>query len=87
MVPPKLHLDLYRAADWSIIGDRTSGACAPIAALRNGWHAIRCAGSSLVSITVLSVTPAHAGKFFALVSVLIDIDGAQIEVHGAGEIA
>ncbi len=40
------------------------------------------AGSSLVSIIVLSVTPARAGKLFALASVAIDIDGVQIEVHG-----
>jgi len=40
------------------------------------------AGSSLVSITVLSVTPVRAGKLFALASVAIDIDGVQIEVHG-----
>lgn len=40
------------------------------------------AGSSLVSIIVLSVTPARAGKLFALASVEIDIDGVQIEVHG-----
>ena len=39
-------------------------------------------GSSLASITVLSVTPARAGKLFALVAVEIDIDGVRIEVHG-----
>jgi stage V sporulation protein G len=39
-------------------------------------------GSSLVSISVLSVTPSRAGKLFALASVAIDIDGVQIEVHG-----
>jgi hypothetical protein len=32
-------------------------------------------GSSLVSITVLSVTPASAGKLFALAAVAVDIDG------------
>jgi hypothetical protein len=37
-------------------------------------------GSSTVSIAVLSVTPARAGKLFAA-SVEIDIDGARIEVH------
>jgi hypothetical protein len=31
MLPPKLHFDFYRAVDWLIIGDRTSGADAPIA--------------------------------------------------------
>jgi hypothetical protein len=40
------------------------------------------AGSSLVSITVLSVTPMRAGKLFALASVEIDIDGIRIEVRG-----
>jgi stage V sporulation protein G len=40
------------------------------------------AGSSLVSITVLSVTPTRTGKLFALVSVEIDIDGVQIAIHG-----
>jgi stage V sporulation protein G len=40
------------------------------------------AGSSRVSITVLSVTPARAGKLFALASVEVDIDGVQIAIHG-----
>ena len=40
------------------------------------------AGSSLVSITVLSVTPLRAGRLFALASVEIDIDGVRIEVRG-----
>jgi len=40
------------------------------------------AGSSLVSITVLSVTPARAGKLFALASVEIDIDGIHVVIHG-----
>ena len=40
------------------------------------------AGSSLVSITVLSVTPLRAGRLFALASVEIDIDGIRIEVRG-----
>lgn len=40
------------------------------------------AGSSLVSIRVLSVVPGRVGKLFALASVAIDIDGVQIEVHG-----
>ena len=40
------------------------------------------AGSSLVSITVLSVTPVRAGRLFALASVEIDIDGVRIEVRG-----
>src|SRR5712691_8154748 len=40
------------------------------------------AGLSRVSITVLSVTPARAGKLFALVSVEVDIDGVQIAIHG-----
>jgi stage V sporulation protein G len=39
-------------------------------------------GSSLVSISVLSVTPARGNKLFALASAAIDIDGVQIEVHG-----
>jgi stage V sporulation protein G len=38
--------------------------------------------TSTVSITVLSVTPAHAKKLFAFASVELDIDGVQIEVHG-----
>jgi hypothetical protein len=40
------------------------------------------AGSSMVSITVLLVTPMRAGRLFALASVEIDIDGVRIEVHG-----
>ena len=40
------------------------------------------AGSSLVSITVLSVTPIRAGRLFALAAVEIDIDGVRIEVRG-----
>jgi hypothetical protein len=40
------------------------------------------AGSSLVSITVLSVTPMRAGRLFALASVEIDIDSVRIEVRG-----
>jgi len=40
------------------------------------------AGSSLVRITVLSVTPARTGKLFALASVEVDIDGVQIAIHG-----
>jgi stage V sporulation protein G len=40
------------------------------------------AGSSLITITVLSVTPAHAGKLFAFASVEVDIDGVQITIHG-----
>jgi hypothetical protein len=40
------------------------------------------AGSSLVSITVLSVTPLRAGRLFALASVEIDFDGIRIEVRG-----
>jgi hypothetical protein len=36
-------------------------------------------GSSLVSITVLSVSPMRAGRLFALASVEIDIDGVRIE--------
>ena len=39
-------------------------------------------GSSLVSITVLSVTPLRAGRLFALAAVEIDIDGIRIEVRG-----
>jgi len=35
-----------------------------------------------VRITVLAVTPAQAGKLFALASVEIDIDGIQVQVHG-----
>ena len=38
------------------------------------------AGSSLISITVLSVAPLRAGRLFALASVEIDIDGVRIEV-------
>jgi stage V sporulation protein G len=38
--------------------------------------------SSMVSITVLSVTPSRAKKLFAFASVEIDIDGVQIGVHG-----
>ena len=39
-------------------------------------------GSSTVSITLLSVTPARGGRLFALASVAIDFDGVKIEVHG-----
>src|SRR6202162_4130884 len=39
-------------------------------------------GSSSVSMTVLSVTPARAGNLFALVAVEVDIDGVQIAIHG-----
>jgi stage V sporulation protein G len=38
--------------------------------------------SDTVSITVVSVAPAHAKKLFAFASVEIDIDGIQIGVHG-----
>jgi MFS family permease len=44
-------------------------------------------GSSLISITVLSVTPMRAGKLFALASVEIDIDGVWIEVRASGRCA
>jgi hypothetical protein len=40
------------------------------------------AGSGLVSITVLSVTPLRAGSLFALASVEIDINGVRIEMRG-----
>jgi hypothetical protein len=40
------------------------------------------AGSSTVSITVLSATPMRAGKLFALASVEINVDGVLIEIHG-----
>ena len=40
------------------------------------------AGSSLVSITVLSVTPTRAGKLFAFASVEVDIDGIRVTIHG-----
>ncbi len=39
------------------------------------------ARASLVSITVLSVTPARTNKLFALASVEVDIDGVQIVIH------
>ena len=53
----------------------------PIAALAMDGVQSNEAGSSLVSITVLSVTPMRAGRLFALASVEIDIDGVQIGVH------
>lgn len=40
------------------------------------------AGSSTVSITVLSLTPVRAGKLFAFASVEIDVDGVRLEIHG-----
>jgi stage V sporulation protein G len=40
------------------------------------------AGSSQVLITLLSVTPVHAGKLFAFASVEIDVDGVRLEIHG-----
>jgi hypothetical protein len=54
----------------------------PIAALAMDGVQSNEAGSSLVSITVLSVTPMRAGRLFALASVEIDIDGVRIEVRG-----
>jgi stage V sporulation protein G len=38
--------------------------------------------SAVVSITVLSVVPAHAKKLFAFASVEIDIEGIPIRLHG-----
>jgi stage V sporulation protein G len=38
--------------------------------------------TSTVNVTVLSVTPAHAGRLFALASVEIEIGGVAIELHG-----
>jgi len=38
--------------------------------------------TSKVSITVIEVMPARTGKLFALVSIELDIDGVQIQVHG-----
>ena len=40
------------------------------------------AGTRAVNITVLAVTPARAGRLFALASVEIDIGGVVIELHG-----
>ena len=54
----------------------------PIAALAMDGVQSNEAGSSLVSITVLSVTPMRAGRLFALASVEIEIDGIRIEVRG-----
>jgi len=48
----------------------------------DGMQPDEAGSSSLVSITVLSVTPAHAGKLFALASVAVDIDGVEIAIHG-----
>jgi hypothetical protein len=42
------------------------------------------AGSSLISITVLSVMPVRAGKLFALASIAIDIDGVQTTSRNFG---
>ena len=38
--------------------------------------------TSTVNVTVLSVTPARAGRLFALASVEIEIGGVVIELHG-----
>ena len=38
--------------------------------------------TSAVRISVPAVTPARAGKRFALASVEIDVDGIQVQVHG-----
>ena len=38
--------------------------------------------SAIVSITVLSVTPARAKKLFAFASVEIDVEGMQIGIYG-----
>ena len=38
--------------------------------------------TSTVNVTVLSVTPARAGRLFALASVEIEIGGVAIELHG-----
>jgi stage V sporulation protein G len=73
------------ATDWKIMVNEAScivppplrSRCPPRTALQSDD-----AGSSRVSITVLSVTPAHAGKLFALASVEVDIDGVQIAIHG-----
>jgi hypothetical protein len=37
--------------------------------------------TSTVNVTVLSVTPARAGRLFALASVEIEIGGVAIELH------
>lgn len=42
----------------------------------------RQSATSTVNITVLSVTPARAGRLFALASVEIDISGIVVELHG-----
>jgi hypothetical protein len=38
--------------------------------------------ASIVTVTVLSVAPARAGRLFALASVELDIGGVTIEIHG-----
>src|SRR6266568_3193358 len=72
-----------RATDWKIMVNGLTGQAALsslIEAFRMDGVQSNEAGSSLVSITVLSVTPMRAGRLFALASVEIDIDGVRIEV-------
>jgi len=74
-----------RATDWKIMVNGLTGQAALsslIEAFPMDGVQSNEAGSSLVSITVLSVTPVRAGKLFALASVEIDIDGVRIEVRG-----
>jgi hypothetical protein len=76
-----VHFPNVAAANWLIID---TGASCTVPGRDFGMDALPAddLGSSLVSITVLSVTPARTGRLFALVAVDIDIDGVRIEVHG-----
>src|SRR5712691_5913609 len=74
-----------RATDWKIMVNgltRQAALSSLIEAFPMDGVQSNEAGSSLVSITVLSVTPMRAGRLFALASVEIDIDGVRIEVRG-----
>jgi hypothetical protein len=55
----------------------------PIEVLSMDGSQLNETGSSMVSITVLSVTPVRAGKLFAFASVEIDIDGSITNENGA----
>ena len=43
------------------------------------------AATSTVNVTVLSLTPANAGRLFALASIEIEVDGVMIALHGIRE--
>src|ERR1700722_16600215 len=74
---PAINLIMTRSRSELEIGTRCGQAAAMADAL-----ALDQAETRAVSITVLAVTSAQAGRLFALASVEIDIDGIQVQVHG-----